>query len=404
MRGGVSDGSPRRAGVLAMAFCLALAVAANGAGAATRTSSARRTAAGSADSGSNYEWTRSPAGAAGLGNVNGLATDGKTFVVIGLNRNSGPGAPIWASSDGAVWKQAQGSAADFPSGTIVTKIAFDRDKFVAFGRPAPDQGNATLAWSSSNGKRWVKYKGSGFAVPAGYRPESLSATKDGLVLLVVNPDVGYALWRSHGNRWQSVGDVVLAGGPSAVINQVVASGSRFTAAGRLNNIAAAWASPDGSQWSAGTINELGVSTFSSIEGLVMLGGRFVGVGVANYPGTEIGAAWSSPDGAEWTPSDGTTEFVSNESGTSAGLLVATVAGGTVVAAGSDGSHVALWTSRNGSTWKRATDDPQLAVRSGTSAEPTGVAVANGHVAVTFREYGSSNDLVGLGIVSGTIRR
>jgi hypothetical protein len=199
-------------------------------------------------------------------------------------------------------------------------------------------------------------------------------------------------------------DVVLAGGPSAVINQVVASGSKFAAAGRLDNIAAAWASADGSQWTAGTIDELGVSTFSSIEGLVLHRGRFVGVGVANYPGTEIGASWSSPDGVQWTPSGNTTELVSNQSGTSAGLRVATVAAGTVVAAGTDGSHVAVWTSRNGSTWKRTTDDSQLAVRSGTAAEPTGVAVANGHVVVTFREYRSGDDLVGLGIVSGTIRR
>jgi hypothetical protein len=371
-----------------------------GSGGSTSTTVASREA--SLGSGS-ITWRRSPVGAPGAGNLDALATDGTRFVVVGLNRSEGPGVPIWWSDDGLIWTRGIGPASAFPAGTIATKVVYDGEKFVAFGRPK--QGYATLAWSSANGKSWSAYHGSGLDVPSGAYPASVSVTDDGLLLLVVNPDTGYALWRSRGDTWRSLGAVTLEGGASAVVQKVAESGSTLVAAGHVDRAAAAWTSPDGSQWTRATIAGSDPESFSAIQDLVTTGSELVAVGVADNGFHEIPLAWYSSDGTQWQGGGPITAF-STEDGRSGGMDVATVADGGVVSAGHDGSKVALFTSDDGKAWKRVKDDPQLEIRIGSFAEPTGVAVANGHVVVAFREQrlqGTSTSLVGLGIVSGTTR-
>jgi hypothetical protein len=351
-------------------------------------------------------WTRSPGGAPGAGNLNGLATDGKTFVAVGLVSNEGPGAPIWTSKDGLRWRQARGPVSAFPAGTIATKVVYDGERFLAFGRPKPSDGNATLAWSSPNGKRWAEYRGTGLDVPSGSYPASVAVTRDGLLLLVVDPDTGYTLFRSKGDQWRSLGAVTLAGGPSAVVAQVLAHGSGLVGAGNLGRDAAAWTSDDGAQWTAATIDGVDPGAFETINDLVALESKLVGVGVADNGVQETAYAWTSTDGAQWTPPGDPTPFLPDEA-VSGGIDVATVAGGTVYGAGHDGPRVALWTSGDAKTWERVADDPELQVRTGSFAEATGVAAAKGRVVLVFREQrldGTSTSLVGLGIVSGASKR
>jgi hypothetical protein len=353
-------------------------------------------------------WTRSPAGAPGAGNLNGIASGGKLFVVVGLVGGGQPGAvPIWTSSDGLKWRVAKGPAAAFPGGTVLTDVVYDGKRFLAFGQP--QSGTGTLAWASSDGRTWKSYQPAGFPVSAAEIPIAATPTKGGLLLLVADPSTNiYSLWSARGDRWESVGPVPGAGLSNVFLARAVPAPSAggFVAVGQQSRDATAWTSSDGSQWSQVSVSD-DPEGFESIQGVVAAGPGLVAVGVANGPtGSEIAYAWTSTDGAQWQPaSGGLPEFV-GESGAGLGMDTATLNGEAVLAAGHEGGALAFWTSPNGTSWKRVPDDPQFQVRSGTAADATGVVAASGRIVAIFRERrlsGTRFQTVGLGIVAGKAR-
>lgn len=398
---GRKAGSPRRRGGLKIAIPVVALAVALGLSAAP---SAARVGAKPVDP-AKLTWARSPAGAPGAGNLNGLASNGKLFVVGGLAGGAAPGfVPIWTSSDGLTWAQAKASATDFPAGSVVIDIVYDGKRFIAFGQPGSG-GAGALAWTSSDGKSWKSYKGKGFPAEPTGNPVAAARSKGGLLLLVRDDasDV-HSLWSAQGDTWKSLGPVPAAGVSDVSLSRAVPqpSGKGYVAAGQQSRDATAWTSANGSQW-----NQTAVSTdaqgFESIRYVVDAGPGLVAVGVANGPdGNEIASAWTSKNGAQWQPVDGGQEFAA-QPGNSAGIDVAVRNDKSVLAAGHDGDRLALWTSTNGTTWKRVPDDPNFHVRNGTSAGASGVVAANGRVVAIFRERrftGTSFQLVGVGIVAG----
>jgi hypothetical protein len=353
-------------------------------------------------------WTRSAAGAPGAGNLNGIASDGRRFVVVGLVGGGEPGAvPIWTSSDGLRWRPARGPASAFPAGTVLTDVVHDGKRFLAFGQPESAVG--TLAWTSSDGLTWKSYAPKGFPVRAPEIPIAVTPTRRGLLLLVGDTESNvHSLWSARGDRWESLGPVPAADASNVFLSDAVPapSGGGFVAVGQQSRDATAWTSPDGSQW-----NQVAVSNdadgFESIHDVVAAGPGLVAVGVANGPvGTEIAYAWTSADGAQWEPASGALPEFVGESRAGLAMDAATLNGESVLAAGHDGGAVALWTSSDGSSWKRVVDSPAFQVRNGTTADTSGVVADGGRIVVIFRERrfdGTRFQLVGLGIVAGSAR-
>jgi hypothetical protein len=396
---GRKAGSPRRRGGLRIVIPVAALTVAVGLSAAP---SAAGVGAKPVDP-SKLAWTRSPAGAPGAGNLNALASNGKLFVVGGLASGGGPGAPIWTSSDGLTWTQAKASATDFPAGSIVIDAVYDGKRFIAFGQPGSG-GAGTLAWTSSDGKSWKRYRGKGFPAEPTGNPVAAARTKGGLLLLVRDASDVHSVWSARGDTWKSLGPVPAAGVSDVFLSRAVPepSGKGYVVAGQQSRDATAWTSANGSQWDQEAVST-DAQGFESIHYVVDGGPGLVAVGVANGPdGNEIASAWISKDGAQWQPVDGGQEFAA-QPGKSAGIDVAVRNDKSVLAAGHDGDKLALWTSTNGTTWKRVPDDPNFQIRSGTAALASGVVAANGRVVTIFRERrftGTNFQLVGVGIVAG----
>jgi hypothetical protein len=358
----------------------------------------------------HLSWTRSPAGAPGAGNLNGLATDGKRFVTIGLTGNSTVTGfvPIWTSSDGVRWKQATGPSSAFPANLVGTSVVHQGHRFLAFGYPRASTGTV-LAWTSKDGTKWVRYHPKGFPPRGpGAAPQGATATKNGVLLRVVDVNGTWHLWGSNGDRWRALGDLPSAGQASTSRTLPGRHGHGFVTVGTSNNAAAAWTSKTGSTWRTASIGGMAPGDGSTIADAVAGGPGFVAVGSAAGPGHEVADVWTSADGKLWQPASGNTAAFTGRSGTLTAMDVATTSGKNVIAAGTDRSSIAIWTSHGGRSWKEIPADLVRRVQTGVIARPTGVSVANGHVVVVLREESLNStggfDISGLGIISGSAKR
>lgn len=351
-------------------------------------------------------WTRSPSDPPGAGNIAGLATNGTRFVLTGLAIQPVDGfVPIWTSADGVKWIQAAGPTAGFPSGVVVSLVTCTHGKFFAFGQLSTSPN--VLAWTSTDSVRWKPYEAKGFPPAPGNVPVAVAPTKSGLVLQTLEDGSTYHVWSLSSSKWRAHGDV--PGVPDAVVSAVVPGkgAAKYLAAGSASGVAA-WNSKNGATWSPATITGPNPAKYEAINHVVTGGPGFVSVGVVNSAaGSEVAYAWSSKDGKKWTAKD--SPAFAATSGSSSGMEAATASGKRVFVAGHDGGALALWSSPNGTAWKRAADQPAFQIKSGTIAQAAGIVVTKSRVVAIFRErsYNASSGrfvLNGVGIVSGKLAK
>ena len=394
----------RVVGTVGLAVALVLAATASAAAAAHRSGSS-----GTVDP-AKLVWQRSLRGAPGAGNLNGIATDGRRFVAVGLvSRLPARAVPIWTSTDGLMWKAAKLARGTFPAGTLLIDVVRQGSRFLAFGEPASGTGQGTLAWSSPDGLTWKRYKPKGFPVTTTDQPVQATATNDGVLLLVGSSTTNrYSLWSSHADRWKALGAAPAAGAPpgTLVAAQLISDRHALVVAGTHSGAttdnAAVWHSTTGARWSTATVEGAQPDVFSGIKDLVPVGSALVAVGVADGPvGSEIAYAWRSNDGISWSADRGSIPAFMAGSTAGQGMDAGVTNGHGVLAAGHDGGKLALWSSPNGKTWARVPDQPRFSV--GATATASGIAIAGGRVVtlVRIRRFnGQSFDLVGLAIISG----
>jgi hypothetical protein len=142
---------------------------------------------------------------------------------------------------------------------------------------------------------------------------------------------------------------VTGGGPGLVA--VGYEGSRFGGPG-IAVQAAVWTSADGITWSRVLLDE-------SIFGSWMKGVTAGGPGLVAVGAEGSGAAvWTSVDGLTWSPVAEDIEIFGSPDGQGYGMTSVTVGGPGLVAVGSnvDVGGVAVWTSVDGRTWSRVSDE------------------------------------------------
>ena len=174
--------------------------------------------------------------------------------------------------------------------------------------------------------------------------------------------------------------------PAGTIAAVAGEPGRLVAVGTVfegTSGPAAWTSVDGGTWQA-----LPASAFAgssgyepgALEDIAAGPGGFVAVGSEHGAGGSRAAAWYSPDGLTWTPTQ------SDLGGDSAGAVVQFGSGYVAAgwAPGADGDDRALfWTSPDGRTWAAAPDAKDL---HDVGSTPILAAVAQHLVAFGYRSH------------------
>ena len=298
------------------------------------------------------------------------------------------GLALWTSSDGRTWTHRPATAPAFTTGDKVTALTATGSGFAAVGVSARGE---PLLWTSGDGATWRR------SVPGlpdgdGAEPERLAASGD--VLVVQARDNG-DLWGSPdgGRTWQKADIPQSDGSHGPVVALASGSGRVFAAReGRSRKDrkqAVFFGSDNGISW-----GKAGVIDRGKYERLAAFHGSEAGL-AALVPLTDgKTAVQRSTDGATWTsedrldPEDGLTlvqaaalpkgVLVLGRRGTHAFMAVPGArggdvdmlgisgaitpdravtrlvsAGGTVLALGSGTGDGAVWSTRDGRSWKRA---------------------------------------------------
>jgi len=269
---------------------------------------------------------------------------------------AGKAAMVWLSPDGRQWEEVPYRAA-FESGSM-SHAATDGRRIVVTGR----LGERAVVWTSDDGRAWDLVD-TGILVP-----EQIASTSSGFVGARATDQGPQFLASDDGRSWRSLS---AAGelGPGEVFGvavgrdrgTVIAFGAIYDYAGEeLASItAASWLSRDGRSWTMAPhhgpdFNGAWMSAAAEAE----TGWAAVGNDQASARSTDT-AAWTSPDGLNWTRSPASTSPVS-EYGSADQLVWAQdylVATGTI--GGEGGSVAAAWVSEDGSSWTEVPRQPAL---------------------------------------------
>ncbi len=385
-----------------------------------------------------------PALAGGRGDqgMTSVAAGPLGFVAGGFDHRDGREIPaVWSSPDGSAWTRVgAGPGGPFEAGEVIRGVAVGDRGVVAVGTIQRSGDTDAMAWFSADGVTWrtAPLGAAGFTGPAEQAARAVTATADGFVSVGsdANADRRLAVaWKSaDGISWQrqapSPDMVAPGGGSTAGMPAVAVAGRGPLVALGGTGILRLWTSPDGRRWTreqtpdwsnyseealiaaeAGAVLVLpdqGALWFrpagaawvevggdksvfprrahrSSIDSMVRLGGRYVGLGYdENGP-----AQWRSADGGAWVRS---TPFAT---GSVAAMTVfgdALVAVGTRHVPGEDGNMAAVWISGDGgSTWDQA-EPANPAFRIQGMTQMFGLAVAGpGLVAVGLGFDGNTID-------------
>ncbi|TDD59949.1 WD40/YVTN/BNR-like repeat-containing protein, partial [Actinomadura rubrisoli] len=347
-------------------------------------------------------------GAPGPGEVP-QAVGGASRGWVAIGARPGGGA-VWTSEDGRSWRRQPDAVGDvFGPGNRVRRIVANGSGYLAIGDNSPkgDFSDATPAvWTSSDGRRWEARIGDQIGVQIRKGKLSLiEATAGGNVILmegIVTPDprkpaTYRAVWRSEdgGRTWSTSAvpvpkgsrGLMIGGGPAGFLamREINASGKSY---------GQAFTSKDGGSWrQAGRLQTPGYERTAQVLG----DGK--GYAAVVVRGSDVLLS-RSPDGGAWqdagtSPSkagreitgaalaDGRTVIGGREpgGGDMDPLLGVWGAGGTAVpvdlskipgairpdhtvvsvgatdglavAAGSAAGDAAVWTSRDGGSWKAA---------------------------------------------------
>jgi hypothetical protein len=228
---------------------------------------------------------------------------------------------------------------------------------VAVGYTARDFRAA--AWFSDDGLAWTLIRG--FPADESSVATAVASGPAGVVAVGgTGPDA--AVWTSlDGRTWRRLSVAAFHDETQIRMTSVVAWGHGFVAGGYVGSLvgpirAAFWTSPDGGAWTRAPDD----ATFADarVSGITAArdGSRLVAVGAAGDARAASGAAaWQSRDGMSWQRA--------GENPDLNGAVMNSVTAGenAFVAVGSDLRSVraVTWRSADGLTWTQAPDDPDL---------------------------------------------
>jgi hypothetical protein len=235
-----------------------------------------------------------PADTVAASEIEGLTWTGSRFVAV----NEYPDAPAFMESpDGINWSVQHSDPAWHPASIRILDGAV-----YALGR----LGEPPASWRSSDGSSWTRVP----AIPG----VDVVATDHGWVAVggldtqicpgSCPPIRGLAWTSADGRAW--VKAPRQASLEHAFLRAIVPNGNAYLAAGEIDGHGALWSSPDGGTWT-----RVGVATVGghrdrlfSVGGLAWLGDTLVLVGSDNtQDSTQAGAYWSVGNLSSWHPAD-----------------------------------------------------------------------------------------------------
>ncbi len=375
------------------------------------------------------------ANAGGGGGIAGIAPLGSGFVAVrpvAVNRTTG--AVVYASADGAAWRQ---------SAVITTADGAPLTIGQVTGGPggAVVEGSANgflIAFLSTNGTTWLG--SDAFGAAASQRVSGAALTAAGQATVAVSNGTGGGTTAQYpvltligvkgGPAAASLAGIAGVPQPEVAVNAIAASGATQVAAGSADGFPALWSSQDGgSTWARGTGATAATLQRASTQQLTSVAyGRAGWVAVGGAPLLAAGhpvVVGSADGGRHWSAADGAADFAGNNlvtasvaAGSAGGyaivgwqasgghstgmawysagltgwrqavvslagggsqLTAVTAMGGGFVAAGSSGTLPAAWVSPNGKVWRQVTLAlPGSAVRAALRY----VAATGGTVAAT----------------------
>jgi hypothetical protein len=280
-------------------------------------------------------------------------------------------------------------------------------RLVAVGSDESGGDVDAAVWVSPDGTSWRRFPHDE-AVFGGDNDQGMvavSAFGSGLVAVGSDEsggDADAAVWTSpDGFNWGRVphDEAVFGGDNDQGMFSVSTFGSGLVAVGYdgsgNDRDAAVWTSPDGFNWSRVPHDEavFGGDHWQGMISVVAVGAGLVAVGYDESGGDSDAAAWTSPDGFNWSrvPHD---EAVFGGDNNQA-MYWAVASDSRLVAVGRDRSggdaDAAVWTSLDGVTWARAPHDEAVFGGSGDQGMWWVVAVGAGLVAVGYDESGGDSD-------------
>ncbi len=293
--------------------------------------------------------------------------------------DTGPSPSVTAPASGERWARIAHDEAVMggPGVQSMVDVTAGGPGLVAVGAEGSDEAGDAAVWTSVDGITWLRVPDEAGVLggPGDQTMWGVTAGGPGLVAVGrvgadLNSDGDAAVWTSvDGITWLRVPDEagVLGGPGDQVMFSVVAGGPGLVAVGidrlEAEMDAAVWTSVDGITWlrapdEAGVLGGTGTQVLWDV---VAGGPGLVAVGWGN-PGSDVDAVvWTSADGISWLRA-------SDEAGVLGGpgsqVLRGVVAGGPgLVAVGAEDSgsnnDAAVWTSVDGISWLRAEDGGEL---------------------------------------------
>lgn len=297
------------------------------------------------------------------------SVDGRLYLVAETASNGGPRTTsVWSSTDGLAWQPMAkpGFDTDF-----IGRAAIDdgAGNLLVVGELTPSEQVTPEIWRSSAGQSFGKATLTGGPTVA--EIVSVAAASGRLVALGDHntPAQGLDAWVStDGFSWTHV-DLPGSGGYQAIGIRSWKQGFAalaYPVGGR--QIVTLWISEDGSAWHKGTdVSVPGPSCFLALRD------RLVILGAANDQRLmAVPAAWSSPDGVNWTESTAptTATAVMFDLGTVADDSIVAIASSHLFSTGPlvEGSAPTMppiaapsvWISADGLSWRWAGDAPPFA--------------------------------------------
>ncbi len=338
--------------------------------------------------GASLNWSRVPAGGtvlsgAGSQRMLSVTAGGPGLVAVGREETGADiDGAVWTSVDGLTWLRVPDEQGVF-GGTgdqLMESVAAGGPGLVAVGRENLGDGFDASVWTSVDGLTWLRVpdKAGVLGGTGDQLVESVVAGGPGLVAVGMEESAtGFdaLVWTSvDGLTWLRVPDdePAFGGNGDQTMNSVTVGGPGLVAVGWEESAtgfdALVWSSVDGLTWSrvpeggavfGGAGDQLMESVAAGGPGLVAVGWDGSG-GELRSPAVGLdGAVWTSVDGLTWSRVSDDEAVLGGEGFQQ--MLGVTVGGPGLVAVGRDESgttdfDAAVWSSVDGITWSRIPHD------------------------------------------------
>jgi hypothetical protein len=331
-------------------------------------------------------WTRKTGGLPDAGNLNGLVAWKDSFVAVGVDSTSNSVA-IWSSSDGLDWTKVSVDSKIFQANEFPADIATNGDVLVIAGFKNDGQSGRPRAWTSTDGKTWKRAAASAFPSDAAGFFTQIDGNSDGFVALFSGKNEARVATSTDGETWTLHAADIGGSDDSVGVDDAILTPSGYLAVGSAGEPAdgAVWTSADGDTWKRAASPVLGGARFQAANTATNGGPGFVVAGAGNTGSAEFGAIWSSADGNVWKLAPQTAALFGGRYGSGIDAI-ANVNGKLLAvghASGGDGRHVlGIWTSADGTKWKRVAAGPELS--DSNAASVTGLAATSKAVVALAR--------------------